>query len=309
MHFALSVTALLAMASSALAQGKDTTIQQDKDNGPTKEFNPISTPPANETLKAGEIYMVNFTVPELYRGQKVSLELLGGSSTGTLDALEKDGAGKPVPFATDEIDTSGPTGTFEWKVNPIKPGLAYYGLKMRLQSNPTVYQFSPGFHIEGGSTAAASTGKDTASTGKDTASTGKDTASNNAGSAADDSDPVQTVVLSSVSPTASATSLVAAVKATGAAGLVDCDKNATSSGKSSGASSGPSSSSGSSGPSGSSGSSGDLPSSPSNRLGSTATNSTGASKSGAPLQSSGAAPMVHTGLFAFTGALLAVMVL
>jgi hypothetical protein len=75
MRFALSVAALLAIASSAIAQ--------------TADFLPLTKPTSGEKVPAGSTYLVEWTIPTnpKYVAGTVTIGLIGGNDPKTLVPL------------------------------------------------------------------------------------------------------------------------------------------------------------------------------------------------------------------------------
>lgn len=70
MRFFATASALLAMATAAIAQ--------------TADFNPIFTPKDLEEIPAGSLYEVTWEAPAKYADGTVSISLIGGATQGTL---------------------------------------------------------------------------------------------------------------------------------------------------------------------------------------------------------------------------------
>lgn len=70
MRFFASASALLAMATSVVAQ--------------TPGFNPIYTPGNYEAVPAGAPFEITWSAPGNWRNDKVQIELIGGASQQTL---------------------------------------------------------------------------------------------------------------------------------------------------------------------------------------------------------------------------------
>lgn len=126
MHFTMSIAAFVAMASSVLAQ--DT----------TPDFDPVYTPENNEVVPAGQVFDITWSAPEKYADETVSIELIGGATQGSQQTLQTIASGIPN---TDEM--------FEWTVDATLGAHAVYGLKVILDSDPSIFQYSMPFQIEG----------------------------------------------------------------------------------------------------------------------------------------------------------------
>jgi hypothetical protein len=124
MQFTMSVAAFVAMASSVLAQ--------------TVGFDSVHTPENNAVVPAGQVFEVTWTAPEKYADETVSIQLIGGATQGSQQVLSDLASGIPN---TDQV--------YLWTVDASLGAHAVYGLKVILDSDPSVYQFSMPFQIEG----------------------------------------------------------------------------------------------------------------------------------------------------------------
>jgi len=125
MRFAVSAAALLAFASSALAQ--------------TPNFDPITSPTKDEDVKAGSTFDIVWQPSSSYSGT-VTLGLLGGSSPSTLSDVGTIASG---------VDNS--AGNYSWAVSSTLGTASTYGIQITLDSDKTVFQYSFPFQITGGS--------------------------------------------------------------------------------------------------------------------------------------------------------------
>jgi hypothetical protein len=124
MQFTMSVAALVAMASSVLAQ--------------TADFDPVYTPDNNQVIPAGQVFEITWSAPEKYAEETVSIQLIGGATQDSQQVLSDLVSGIPN---TDE--------SYQWTVDASLGAHAVYGLKVILDSDPSVFQFSMPFQIEG----------------------------------------------------------------------------------------------------------------------------------------------------------------
>ncbi|RDA85617.1 hypothetical protein CP532_3550 [Ophiocordyceps camponoti-leonardi (nom. inval.)] len=123
MRVAFSLAALVA---SALAQ--------------TASFNPIYTPGRDQVVSAGSDFSITWTAPT-HNGpeDKVNIELLAGLDQNSMTQIST--------IATGIVNN---VGKYSWKVDSglgKDPKHAYYGIRMRLVSNPDIFQYSPRFKI------------------------------------------------------------------------------------------------------------------------------------------------------------------
>jgi len=124
MQFTISAAALVAMAASVLAQ--------------TGDFNPVYTPLENEIIPAGSTYEITWDAPAKYADGTITITLIGGASQPLQVPLQQLAAGIPN---TDE--------KFSWDVDASLGAEAVYGLKISLDSDPEIYQYSMPFTIDG----------------------------------------------------------------------------------------------------------------------------------------------------------------
>jgi len=129
MRFTVSAAALLAFASSALAQ--------------TADFDAILTPTKDAIVPAGSTFDVTWTSIAKYSGS-VTLSLLGGKTNTSLAALGSIGT------ATNSANK------FAWAVDATLGDEPLYGIQITLDSDSTIFQFSNPFHIKGGKGTGAS---------------------------------------------------------------------------------------------------------------------------------------------------------
>lgn len=125
MQFTITAAALMAFVSSGLAQ--------------VAGFDAIRAPADGELVPAGKTYTVTWdAAPAQYDDETISIILLAGSSPSTL----VPGA---EPVAAGIVNS---VGTFEWAVPGDLGDDAVYGLKIQLESDAAVFQYSFPFHIE-----------------------------------------------------------------------------------------------------------------------------------------------------------------
>lgn len=178
MRFAFSSAAFLAFASSALAQ--------------TSGFDPITVPTNNADVPAGQTLTVQWEPSTNYTGT-VSLLLLGGATPSTLEL---------GPTIASGLDNS--AGKYDWAVSSTLGADATYGLKLVLDSDTTIFQYSFPFHITGGSTNSSSTTGSTSTGSSATGSVSKTgsstTVTTSSGSSTSSSLAAPTSTFSTVTP-------------------------------------------------------------------------------------------------------------
>jgi hypothetical protein len=137
-----SITAVLALATS-LVQAQE----------PTDGFHPITKPTRGEEVAAGSTYEIVWEPSASYPGT-VTIGLLGGASQNTLNLL---------PDIATGVD--GSAGSYSWEVPATLGDLATYGIKISLESDPTVFQYGFPFKIVGGGSGGASSSTTGSATG------------------------------------------------------------------------------------------------------------------------------------------------
>ncbi|KAL7790986.1 Ser-Thr-rich glycosyl-phosphatidyl-inositol-anchored membrane family domain-containing protein [Trichoderma ceciliae] len=130
MRFTLSASAFLALVSSAFAQ--------------TADFDPITVPTPNELVTAGAPFTVEWTAPAKYAADTITIELIGGPTQATQAVL-----------ATIATGVQNSAEKFTWSVDSSLGAAAFYGLIFRLESNPSIFQYSNPFHIKAGSVSSS----------------------------------------------------------------------------------------------------------------------------------------------------------
>ncbi|EFX02708.1 GPI anchored serine-threonine rich protein [Grosmannia clavigera kw1407] len=128
-----TAASILALAVSALAQ--------------TAGFDAISKPTDNEQLTAGDSYAITWEPSSTYTGT-VSIALLGGATPQTLQVLSTISSG-----------VKNSVGSYSWSVGSDLGTLETYGIRITLDSDTSVFQYSYPFHI------TASEAKKTTATG------------------------------------------------------------------------------------------------------------------------------------------------
>lgn len=118
-----SLTAVMAFAASVLAQQQDI------------NFDDIQTPKMNENVTVGETFNINWLLRSKKDGT-VSVDLLGGESTTTLQLIENIAKG---------IDNT--VKTVPWKVKKSSAGQKFYGIRISLEAKPETQAYSQPFHI------------------------------------------------------------------------------------------------------------------------------------------------------------------
>lgn len=131
MKFSLSI--LAAFAATVLAQ--------------TKDFDPVTKPDMNAKIPAGETFEIEWQAPAKYAAGTVSLHLIGGETQDT-----------QVPLADIAAGIPNSAGKFAWPVAATLGDAKVYGLVIKYESDPKIFQYSNPFHIvKAESNAAADT--------------------------------------------------------------------------------------------------------------------------------------------------------
>jgi hypothetical protein len=125
MQFTISAAALMAFAAQALAQVAD--------------FDPVLTPANWEQVQTGETLEITWQAKPKYSGEKISISLIGGATQNT-----------QVPIKTIATGVDNDAAAFSWKIDSSVGTNNVYGLVLKLESNPEVFQYSFPFKIEGG---------------------------------------------------------------------------------------------------------------------------------------------------------------
>ncbi|KAK8925193.1 hypothetical protein VCV18_005619 [Metarhizium anisopliae] len=117
-----SVATILAFAATAFAQ--------------TADFDPIYAPTPNEKIAAGSTFTITWKAPAKYSEGTVKIELIGGATQNT-----------QVPLADIASGVKNSAESYSWKVDASLGDKAIYGLVIRYESDPTIFQYSNPFHI------------------------------------------------------------------------------------------------------------------------------------------------------------------
>lgn len=125
-----TIAAALAFATTAFAQ--------------TAGFDAMTTPAQNENVPAGETYTIVWQ-QGTYTTGTVTLSLLGGETAATLVDLGSFASG---------VDNA--AGSYTWAVDSSLGSAATYGIKITLDSDSSVFQYSFPFHITAGSSSTSS---------------------------------------------------------------------------------------------------------------------------------------------------------
>ncbi|KAF5689856.1 cell wall beta-glucan synthesis [Fusarium denticulatum] len=102
----------------------------------TPDFAVIFSPTAWQEINAGDLLNVGWNVPGKYAGQKVDIFLIGGASQGTQVPIMNIASGIDI-----DVDH------YDWRVDSSLGADNVYGLQMKLQSNPSIFQYSNPFKI------------------------------------------------------------------------------------------------------------------------------------------------------------------
>ncbi|RSM15049.1 hypothetical protein CDV31_005129 [Fusarium ambrosium] len=122
MQFTISAAAFLAFAAKAFAQ--------------TADFDPIFKPEAWQSVAAGQSFQITWDAPAKYAGQLVTISLIGGDSQNT-----------QVPIKDIATGVSNDAEAYNWAVDASLGDKNVYGLVIKLESNPEVFQYSNPFKI------------------------------------------------------------------------------------------------------------------------------------------------------------------
>ncbi|KAF5987399.1 ser-thr gpi-anchored family protein, partial [Fusarium bulbicola] len=124
MQFTISAVALMAFAAKALAQVAD--------------FDPVLTPTNWEEVSAGKTLEITWQAKPKYSGEKISISLIGGATQNT-----------QVPIKTIATGIDNDAASYSWAIDSTLGTENVYGLVLKLESNPEVFQYSFPFKIEG----------------------------------------------------------------------------------------------------------------------------------------------------------------
>ncbi|KAG5744036.1 hypothetical protein H9Q70_013261 [Fusarium xylarioides] len=125
MQFNVSAAALLALAAQVLAQVAD--------------FDPVLTPTKWQEVPAGQRFDITWQAKPKYSGEKISISLIGGDTQDTQTPIETIATG---------IDND--AATYSWTIDSNLGDKNVYGLVLKLESDPKVFQYSFPFKITGG---------------------------------------------------------------------------------------------------------------------------------------------------------------
>lgn len=135
-------TVILALASSVLAQ--------------TPGFDVISKPTKDEVIPAGSTYLIDWEPSTNWTGP-VTIDVLGGPNQGGL---------QPLSVLAKGVDSA--AGQYSWAVDKTLGTLNTYGIRITLESDPTIFQYSFPFVIkasaDGKSSSSSSSGSTESST-------------------------------------------------------------------------------------------------------------------------------------------------
>ncbi|KAM0322376.1 hypothetical protein ACHAPQ_009039 [Fusarium lateritium] len=124
MHLPLATAAFVALAAKVFGQ--------------TADFDPVYQPEAWATLIPGSSFQIVWGAPGKYAGQTVTISLIGGKTQDTQTPIE------------DIARTAGvlnDNGAYNWVVDDIKWDRNVYGLVIKLESDPLIFQYSNPFKI------------------------------------------------------------------------------------------------------------------------------------------------------------------
>ncbi|QPH01181.1 hypothetical protein C2857_005380 [Epichloe festucae Fl1] len=125
-----SVAAVLAFVASAFAQ--------------TPDFDPIYTPKKDEIVPAGSSFTLTWDAPAKYTAGTISIELIGGATQNTQQHIANIASG-----------VKNSAKTYTWNVDAALGDQKVYGLVFKLESNPSVFQYSNPFHIKASDSKSA----------------------------------------------------------------------------------------------------------------------------------------------------------
>ncbi|RDA88945.1 hypothetical protein CP532_0660 [Ophiocordyceps camponoti-leonardi (nom. inval.)] len=103
---------------------------------PTIGFNPILRPRPHESIVAGSSYIIRWDTSPAYAVGSVAICLIGGKSQATQEKLAN---------ITDAVPSS--AGRYTWSVPSTLGTKPVYGLVLRWNQDPSVFQYSNPFHI------------------------------------------------------------------------------------------------------------------------------------------------------------------
>ncbi|KAK2595507.1 hypothetical protein QQS21_006782 [Conoideocrella luteorostrata] len=121
-----SVAAVLAFAAFALAQD------------PSADFDPVFNPTMNEVITAGKPFTITWDAISKYADGTISIELIGGATQSTQQHIDNIASG-----------IKNKDNSYTWSVGADLGAEKVYGLVLKLESNPKIFQFSNPFQIKG----------------------------------------------------------------------------------------------------------------------------------------------------------------
>jgi hypothetical protein len=121
---ATAASAILAMAASVFAQ--------------TADFDSIFTPTENQVVPAGSTLDITWAAPAKYAEGTVSISLIGGPAQKQQQPIMAIVGGIPNTAQA-----------YTWTVDASLGDQAVYGIQITLESDPSVFQYSMPFTIEG----------------------------------------------------------------------------------------------------------------------------------------------------------------
>ncbi|KAG7287169.1 hypothetical protein NEMBOFW57_006674 [Staphylotrichum longicolle] len=104
----------------------------------TSNFNLISKPTSGETIPTGSRYEIVWQPSSSYPGA-VTLVLIGGATTANLNSIVTIAKG-----------VDGSAGSYSWQVPTDVGNLAVYGIRMSLDSDTRIFQYSAPFKFSSG---------------------------------------------------------------------------------------------------------------------------------------------------------------
>lgn len=176
MRFTITA-AFLALTSSVLAQ--------------TPGFDPISKPLKGEQIPAGSTYLIDWEPSSNYTGS-VTIDLLGGPDSGGLN---------PLSVLAKGVDNS--VGEYSWAVDKSLGKLTTYGIRITLDSDKTIFQYSFPFAIKASSDSSSSSSTSGGGSGSSSTSSASTTPT---GSSTSDSSTTVTTPTTTLAPTGSGNS-------------------------------------------------------------------------------------------------------
>ncbi|KAF4980580.1 hypothetical protein FDECE_17852, partial [Fusarium decemcellulare] len=132
MKFTISAAALMAFVAQAFAQ--------------TADFDPIYKPTAWQSVPAGQAFEITWQAPAKYAGEKITISLIGGATQNTQEPIKDIASG-----------VSNDAEAYTWSVDSSLGDKNVYGLVIKLESNPEIFQYSNPFKIAGGEKKAEET--------------------------------------------------------------------------------------------------------------------------------------------------------